>query len=1238
MKRMNRLFCTFAVVIILISCLILRVFAATAFTVDNCSLEYEKTETQIPIDSAQSKNSSKNGGTSCSWDDELKKFTITATNSIKNSVFLLGTYYAQNYCAKVTITNTSSGTVTISYTTEGIDGIADGTYSKTLTDTDKSISFSVTSNEKSSSASTANTVKGYITINSVVAKSDVDISFASSTHGSYSYQVGTSLSVSMDACADTSASVSVSVGSTVTLTKGSAEDGYSFYGWMGSGKLLGTTDGAYAVDDAMQIYPVFLPTEVVSAGAPFKVGSNYYMFWHLAFADAKVSGNTVVLVTDYTLPTTLEETGLCVGHSYTDYVDGVDNNLVYNIPFGVKFLIPYSSSDEGTFQKEPENYLTKDNACDMLDTGGTAAKNYTFRKLIAPSGTTIDCYGQINVNGQRQKDGQPYSGVTLGGYGKIILGEESKTFMNYSLDSLTTQLKIRKGGVLYCYGYITGSGMVEIEGGTDSNGEAAGGRVYELLQICDWPGGSNANNWNSSAESSETTPLFLLSQYYIQNIEAPLKLEYGATACIEAVLTVSSMQLTASSAYVGIDSGLFQLTKGACIYRIYDFENDRMNYHLSGTSNLGSIAVSQKVTILGQTLAEVNLNSANYILPLNSNMSVIVEGGGTLNVGQKIALLPGAEAIVKADGTVNLTDQIYIWDVKDWSGSYFFNRISLTVNDGYSKTYSAASKINIAPLPYVATLDGVSPRSTANGVFRGYFLDSNNEVSEQYYVDPQPCTVSGKLEVDGTLNISGAGAICTSDISTADSKDKVVIGTGTIINNGTPTEGSLATGYTATITKRATTFGLGNLAGIGDLQPFGQYTYYGTPDGQAWYNYTVSLEPISAITNENFTLSTAAKVGDYLDSTVTSATITPYGESAVDNVIGFVAYDKDGNQSSFTYSFNSNYSGISATNGTASTTALTGVSGNAVLTLTPATTASISTKMVQMVLGNALDMRFAFPYSESLDGGYAIVTKNYADGRGNVVVKIDSSEWVQTTIGSTSYYYLTFSDISAKEMSDNIYVTIYGSDGKPVSVEFCESVQSYIERCVGNYSEDTTEHQLVRTMLVDMLNYGSAAQAYFDYGTDKLANVNANQDYATTDLTACSDGREAGTNFAGSRLELTNSINLQVAFNGLQSDMYAVVAFTNHRGKVISTTVSPDSTNSYFSIDDIVVADGRQPVTVTVYDSNGNVYGTVKDGVASYVARTMEQTGTSALYDLCEKIMMFSDSAYAYLHGGSTTQ
>lgn len=97
------------------------------------------------------------------------------------------------------------------------------------------------------------------------------------------------------------------------------------------------------------------------------------------------------------------------------------------------------------------------------------------------------------------------------------------------------------------------------------------------------------------------------------------------------------------------------------------------------------------------------------------------------------------------------------------------------------------------------------------------------------------CTASGKLVIDGTMNVSGA--LCTTSASS--SANKVVTGVGTINYNATPNAGKLKGGYSSTIRDMTTTYGLANIVSVGKLQPLTQATYYGGygPDGSGTGNY-----------------------------------------------------------------------------------------------------------------------------------------------------------------------------------------------------------------------------------------------------------------------------------------------------------------------------------------------------------------------------------------------------------------
>jgi len=169
---------------------------------------------------------------------------------------------------------------------------------------------------------------------------------------------------------------------------------------------------------------------------------------------------------------------------------------------------------------------------------------------------------------------------------------------------------------------------------------------------------------------------------------------------------------------------------------------------------------------------------------------------------------------------------------------------------------------------------------------------------------------------------------------------------------------------------------------------------------------------------------------------------------------------------------------------------------------------------------------------------------------------------------------------------------------------------------------------------VDMLNYGAAAQNFFSYNTEDLANCqlsDAQKTYATESVN-CINQQVKGENYYGSTLTLKDRILLTVYFSNINPDMYAIVRFTDHKGVAHETRVEGSAFSKYSDnvygvvVDELVVADGDQLVTVTVYDAEGNVVASGSDNVNSYAARQM---GKDALYEMVAK---FTTSAYAYFH------
>jgi len=280
----------------------------------------------------------------------------------------------------------------------------------------------------------------------------------------------------------------------------------------------------------------------------------------------------------------------------------------------------------------------------------------------------------------------------------------------------------------------------------------------------------------------------------------------------------------------------------------------------------------------------------------------------------------------------------------------------------------------------------------------------------------------------------------------------------------------------------------------------------------------------------------------------------------------------------------------------------------------------------RMVLGNALEFQFGVDQLRIPDktGCYAVIEKTWADGS-TTTKTISAEEW--GTVGV--YWAISYDGLAAKEMSDVFNVTIYNADGVAISNAKTDSVRDYVMRNVDNQSD------ILRTLMVNMLGYGAAAQLQFNYATDDLANnrlTDTQKSWASTSAKELNSYLVKGTNYMGTRLVLESRIQLQVAFKGMTRDMYAIYSFTDNNGKL--QTVRVDGADFVdvgvlgVEMSALVYADARNVVEITVYNADGTVYGTATDSIEGYAKRNVTDPD-----DVVMALMKFADSAKAYLYG-----
>lgn len=303
--------------------------------------------------------------------------------------------------------------------------------------------------------------------------------------------------------------------------------------------------------------------------------------------------------------------------------DGVLPAGDYTISDGVILLIPFD--DAHTLYTDSP--VTIDNL--------RATPRFVYKKLTMADGAsiTVEDGSAISVSAKHPStttgSGVNYNGAVAGGYGQIDMLSGSQIILNNGAD-------------LYAWGFITGEGLVTAHDGSN---------VYEFFQINDWRGGTITSTMANPGVFNQ----FMFNQYYIQNIEAHLHIEYGA---VEYVL----IELYAGGKSVGflcsfIDKGtsdecMFRLkSEGSYLEKYYDAANDKMEYIVNGDADIDAITL---------TMAGVTISSADYYLPI-SNIHVTLLSNSSLTTDKKIIFLPGSGVTVEEGAEIVLTTGEYTY-------------------------------------------------------------------------------------------------------------------------------------------------------------------------------------------------------------------------------------------------------------------------------------------------------------------------------------------------------------------------------------------------------------------------------------------------------------------------------------------------------------------------------------------------------------------------------------------------
>ena len=271
---------------------------------------------------------------------------------------------------------------------------------------------------------------------------------------------------------------------------------------------------------------------------------------------------------------------------------------------------------------------------------------------------------------------------------------------------------------------------------------------------------------------------------------------------------------------------------------------------------------------------------------------------------------------------------------------------------------------------------------------------------------------------------------------------------------------------------------------------------------------------------------------------------------------------------------------------------------------------------------------------------YVDIVVNGADGDKTVRYNLEDMVLYNNVI-----YRVEFTGIGAKMMGDTFTATIHAEDengnafiGEPKSTTIANELLTVIRKA---NATDT-----IKTLGVDMLNYGAAAQAYFGYNAENPVNAALTEEekaYGTQETPTVTNTMSKTSTGAVTivlpAVTLGSKVTLNMMFNttnytGDKSKLtYKITDVTTNT--VVATGPMVQTSGNFYKCvyDDVGAARMRKNVTIGVYDENDALVSQVQTwSVESYIANTLSASNsTQEIKTLLEAMIKYGDSAAAYL-------
>ncbi len=288
-------------------------------------------------------------------------------------------------------------------------------------------------------------------------------------------------------------------------------------------------------------------------------------------------------------------------------------------------------------------------------------------------------------------------------------------------------------------------------------------------------------------------------------------------------------------------------------------------------------------------------------------------------------------------------------------------------------------------------------------------------------------------------------------------------------------------------------------------------------------------------------------------------------------------------------------------------------------------------------------------FGNNLAIGY-LVKDSDLEGCSNVRLVVSGKEltnYETVTSSGVPCHRFVFSNIAAKQMGDEFTAVLYAEkDGETLqSAPDKYSVKAYAYNRLKKSTDGT-----FKKLLVDMLNYGAAAQVYFGYKTGKPVNkdLTAEQMALGTQGTPTLSPVEPDSipienptaAITGKNIAFENSIAMRFYMEFAEGqpteNVKLVVSYTSASGASVSKTIpysqfgDYNETTKYGDITTISAKDMSVVITAKVFDGDTQISNAALYSVETYVYRRLQASENENFKNLIKELMKYGKSAEEY--------